>query len=368
MHPTFLPAFVVASGLLVTAANSLWVAEAPSTVQPYLIERFAPAQAVAIGSQIYRFPVTGQASGGLFTLLSTSAPASSDLGVLPHIHQVHFENFFCLKGGFQLWAEKSDVRVNEARKLSVGDYGAVPQNTTHTFQLTEPNSEMTGVIQPGGFEQLFFAIATSNYKAETHSPFNVTAWNASTSAGNDPDQISALEAFDVYAKLDFEPRRDLVNGTAPSTSVWHTGLNELAKDSVTPFFVANDFGPKYLHEDGAYQIIQPLITPVQSNGNFTMGTLTLSRLFNGSDPAGITLTNHTAFQVIEGGLMIQMAGETNILLEGDVAFIPGGTAFAYWSAAAFTKVLYVGAGNDTLDTRLMADAKDWDFATFPTNY
>ncbi|KAE9392419.1 hypothetical protein BT96DRAFT_979405 [Gymnopus androsaceus JB14] len=150
--------------------------------------------------------------------------------------------------------------VNEARKLTVVDYGAVPRNTTHTFQLTEPNSEMTGVIQPGS-RDLFFAIATSNYTAPTMSPFNYIAWNAST---------------------------------APSTSVWHDGPNELANGSSTPFFVAADYGPKYLYEGSAYEIVQPFITPLQGNGghgyphSFASTQQQHSRLNYSDEPYSIT--------------------------------------------------------------------------------
>jgi quercetin dioxygenase-like cupin family protein len=83
--------------------------------------------------------------------MSTNAPSSSALGVLPHIHQKHYENFFNFKGRFQLWAQK-DSNEQQARLLTQGDYGSVPRNTTHTFQLLDPDSEMVGVIVPGGFE------------------------------------------------------------------------------------------------------------------------------------------------------------------------------------------------------------------------
>lgn len=76
--------------------------------------------------------------------------ACSLLERLPHIHQAHYENFFCMKGRFQLWTEKDGDQ--EARLLTPGDYGAVPHNTTHTFQLLDPFTELVGVIQPGGFE------------------------------------------------------------------------------------------------------------------------------------------------------------------------------------------------------------------------
>lgn len=65
-----------------------------------------------MGSQVYRFPVTGPSSGYAFKLMSTNAPASGSLGVLPHIHQAHYENFFNFKGRFQLWAQKDK---NETR-------------------------------------------------------------------------------------------------------------------------------------------------------------------------------------------------------------------------------------------------------------
>lgn len=74
--------------------SKLWVQRAPDHVRPYVIEHYAPAQAVALGAQVYRFPVTGPSSGGKFSLLSTASPASDSLGVLPHIHEKHFENFF----------------------------------------------------------------------------------------------------------------------------------------------------------------------------------------------------------------------------------------------------------------------------------
>jgi hypothetical protein len=38
-----------------------------------------------IGQQVYRFPVTGPSSDYVFSLISTNAPGSTSLGVLPHI-------------------------------------------------------------------------------------------------------------------------------------------------------------------------------------------------------------------------------------------------------------------------------------------
>jgi hypothetical protein len=62
----------------------------------------------------------------------------------------HYENFFSYKASFQPWTGK--YGDNETRILGPGDYSAVPEGTTHTFQTVEPDTEMVGVIQPRGFE------------------------------------------------------------------------------------------------------------------------------------------------------------------------------------------------------------------------
>jgi mannose-6-phosphate isomerase-like protein (cupin superfamily) len=129
--------------------SSIWVTEVPTYVRPYAIAHYMAGGCV-IGAQVYRFPVTGPSSDYAFSLISTNAPGSTSLGVLPHAHEVHYENFFSFRGHFQLWTDKYDDE--NTRVLGPGDYGAVPENTTHTFQLLDLDTEMIGVIQPGGFE------------------------------------------------------------------------------------------------------------------------------------------------------------------------------------------------------------------------
>lgn len=131
--------------------DDLFLDAAPSSPRPYVIPHYANSHAVTIGQQLYRFAVTGPSSGYAFTLMSTNAPSSGDLGVLPHVHRTHYENFFALKGRFQLWTQK-DAKEQQARLLTQGDFGSVPRNTTHTFQILDPDTEMVGVIVPGGFE------------------------------------------------------------------------------------------------------------------------------------------------------------------------------------------------------------------------
>ncbi|KAJ5162758.1 uncharacterized protein N7500_004588 [Penicillium coprophilum] len=175
--------------------------------------------------------------------------------------------------------------------------------------------------------------------------------------------MSALQRFDVYAQLGFEPRRDLVNGTAPGNS-WHTGDDSL-RGSGKPYFVANGYGPKYLSSKYGYQVIQPLVTKQSQDADYTLSTISLSRQTKKNAPTYV-LSGAAAFEVVEGVLMIQIGDyPVATLYTGDVAFVPVGVAFTYYSEVAFTKVLYVSSGSDGVDSQLIRGGKRWKFATFP---
>ncbi|KAH7193968.1 RmlC-like cupin domain-containing protein [Fusarium flagelliforme] len=344
-------------------SHPLVVDRAPDTPRPYMLPK-GFGRAVSVGSQVYRLSVTGNASDGAFTLLQTNAPSSSELGVLPHIHKAHYENFYCTKGQFRLWAE-SNSSAQQGRQLTPGDYGAVPHNTKHTFQVLDPDTQMTGVIHPGGFEELFIALG-EDFSSKTGTPFVPAALNDSSS-GTDPNVITALESFDVFAQLDFEPRQDFLNGQAGGSSQWHNDSNTLAVDSNTPNFIAKNRGPKYLNNiGGTYQLIAPLATKDQTGSNFTMGTVTLSHRLEGTRAINTKLRESVAFQLEEGKLSISIDGyEAMELIQGDVVFVPGNTSFTYYAMVPFTKFLYVSGGKDGFDQTLMEGAKTWDYATYP---
>lgn len=267
-----------------------------------------------------------------------------------------------------MWASKEGS--DGGRKFTVGDYGAVPHNTTHTFQITDPFTEMVGVISPGGFEDLFYFLGSDNITSPTKSPY-VPNSNVST-PGGDGDVITALVRFDVHAKLAYSPPMAFdANGTTDASQSWHNGANELAADENTPFFVAKDYGPKYLSGDAktGYAVIQPFITSKQSAGNFTEGTITLSEPEEEASPKSWSLPGHTALETVDGVVGVQVEGFADAvsLAIGDVVFIPAGTSFSFWGEAAFSKVLYVGQGKDTLDSRLIAEAKSWNSPVWPSS-
>jgi len=224
------------------------------------------------------------------------------------------------------------------------------------------------VISPGGFEDLFYFLGSANISSKTQAPY-VPNSNA-TAAGGDSSIITTLQSYDVHAQLTYSPPMAFdANGTTDSSAAWHNGPNELASDDSTPFFVAKDYGPKYLSGDAesGYIITQPFITSVQSAGNFTEGTLTLSKPVSTSSPVSWNLPGHTALEVVDGVVYVTVEGfaETLSLAIGDVVFVPAGTSFSFWGGAAFSKVLYVGQGNDTLDSRIIREGKAWNSPIWP---
>ena len=66
------------------AAGDLIVTKVPDYVRPYIVRAYT-LDGYRVGSQVYRFPVTGPSSDYAFTLISTAAPSSTSLGVLPHV-------------------------------------------------------------------------------------------------------------------------------------------------------------------------------------------------------------------------------------------------------------------------------------------
>ena len=183
------------------------------------------------------------------------------------------------------------------------------------------------------------------------------------------DTLKVLERFDVYAQPNFKPRSDFLDGAAPALETWHNGPNTLAAGSKTPYFVARNYGPKYLSTAaGFYEVIQPIVTPTQSDGNLTFGTINLARKPEGSEPPIYNFPGHSAYEALDGQVVITIGTETVELTIGDVAFVPGGTNFSYYGNASFTKMMYMAQGKQTLDQKLLETAVVWDSPVWPANY
>jgi quercetin dioxygenase-like cupin family protein len=347
-------------GVLLSAAcavtgASLWVPTTPQAPRPYALKKGDGLR--LDGGNV--FPVTGNSSGKAFCILNTNAGSSGGTTVFPHVHKRTYENFYTMKGRVQLWGQNLDsylknTSVQQTRILGPGDIGAIPYNTVHTFTLLEPDTLLTGVLVPGGFEEFFFNTNSSP--------------NPGASTSSETPDMAELAKWDVYPQLDFVPRQDVVNGRAGPGN-WYDGANTLPSNMSAPIWVAKNYGPKFLNsENGRYQIINPLVTGQQTNNTFSQGTITLSPFTNGSmGKAPVIMSSvATALTVEEGQLEVTVQGYDPVeLINGDLVFVPARTSFSYAAKAEFTKFMYVTGGGQGLDYQLMVKAEAWDSAFYP---
>ncbi|KAK4161775.1 RmlC-like cupin [Cladorrhinum sp. PSN259] len=360
--------YTLISAASLANAATLWVPTTPQFPRPYALKK-GDGIKLSGGNT---FPVTGNSSGNAFCILNTNADGSpTGAGVFPHVHKRTYENFYTVKGRVQLWGQNldtylSNTSVQQTRVLSQGDIGAIPFNTIHTFSLLEPDTQLTGVLVPGGFEEFFF-----NMNLSPSPDPGSGGGGGGTLPGGNGFNFSELAKWDVYPQLDFVPRRDAVNGKAGPGN-WHDGANELPKDMSAPIWVARNYGPKWLAEAGGrYHIVAPFVTGQQTNGTFSQGTITVSPgpvVVGNVTEKGLVVSSDvaTAFMVEEGQLKVTVEGYDPVsLINGDVVFVPRNTSFSYVATAEFTKFMYVTGGGKGLDYELMAGARPWDSAFYP---
>ena len=328
-------------------AKSLWVDTTPNSVMPYALLK-GRGVPLGGGDTWNRFPVTGNSSGGAFCLMNTHAPgAAGGPRLFPHVHRKTYENFYARKGRVQLWGQDLDgflknTTVQQTRILGPGDFGAIPPNGIHTFQMLEPDTILTGVLVPGGFEEFFFKMASPKF------------------------DMRSLNSWDVYPQLNFSARGDAKDGIGGSGN-WYNGPNTLSGSPISPNFIAKNYGPKWLNsQHGYHQIVTPFVTGKETDNKFAQGTITMSlRSVNITAPT-MKLPYHTAFMVEEGQLGITIEDyEHAKLIDGDVVFIPANTPFTYYAEAEFTKFMYISGGGDGLDAILMKGGRSFDKALYP---
>jgi quercetin dioxygenase-like cupin family protein len=131
-------------------SKSLIVKDNPNTLRPYVLPHLH-GTLLQLGDTPFRFPITGSTTNNSFTLLTTNGDISPGLNVFAHRHVRRYENFFCSRGGVQVWTQQYNG-VQNVRKLGPGDSAHSPSNVTHTFQIVEANTDMFGVVFDGGLE------------------------------------------------------------------------------------------------------------------------------------------------------------------------------------------------------------------------
>ncbi|KAK4554973.1 hypothetical protein LTR86_008121 [Recurvomyces mirabilis] len=341
-------------------AVDLVVNEPPSYVRPYVIPDLS-GPAVVLINDVIRAPINNESSGGAFSVLQLNAQpyVRSGYGDLfqspPHYHTRFHETFFCYKGSVTLWAN------GEARMLTAQDFGSMPTYQNHSYSFTEPDSTLVAFIHPGGFEKFYFNVSVP-FDDPTSAPFPP---DIHTHFLEQTFEAAIGPKYDVFPIFNNQFSFNFTNGTTNRSLPWHNGNNTAPQDDHEPYYLANNWSPKYLHRAKG-QVIQPRVQAAQSAGNFTLSTMVMRRKLANETATEYKFDVPQFFQVLEGVMMIRMVHQTVAMSTGDVAFIPGGTCFQYWSEVAFTKVYFGGSGSGGLSDTLIKQAELWPYAVFPS--
>ncbi|KAF6807197.1 quercetin -dioxygenase [Colletotrichum musicola] len=350
--------------------NTLFVDVAPDHPRPYVLPRFKGRAIMLTKSDIVRFAITANSSGGAFSMVQHNGKTSGWTVARPHTHERTHEHFYCSRGRVELWAQRNVTGAGEeARVASLGDYGSVPPGTIHTFQLIDPDSQLNHVFHPAGFEHLFAEFSIGEYESAVGSPYVPIADDPEPFGPLTPAIDAQLRSLDLIAapEEEYKPRRDMINGTAGDAGLaWHDGPNSLPEDPAEPYFVANNHGPAYLNAEAGYKVVQPFVTAAHTEGNFTMGTIIMSPKLDNETATSVTLPHPFALELQEGQLIIAVDGfETVSLLQGDVFFVPADTRFSFHATVPFTKFMYMNGGGEGLDQVLLEKSIPWGFPAYP---
>lgn len=345
-------------------SGSLAVSEEPNSVRPYVIPH-SNGFAVQAEDYVVGFPVTNTSTDSALSLITISGPRSNQIPV--HYHALYHETFFVAKGALQLSVE------NETRRLGPLDLASVPVNQNHSFKILEPDTEMIGVVAPGGFP--FYQYVSTPVKFKNNAPFgpyiefNIAKINESI----------ANRAYYDFNPTDYLLNYDLLNSTTNLQVPWHNGPNTLPGKTV-PYFIAGGWGPKYLHKKLG-QVIAVYMSTAEGNGRLTLSTVTMqaSRISGRLTqlPEYSDANSAQFLRVLEGLLWVEIDGKTAMLATGDTAVVPAGFKFKYWSTVALTRFYTAAAvvpGKEGkvrsqkylgLAADLIAQAQSYESAVFP---
>jgi quercetin dioxygenase-like cupin family protein len=312
------------------------------------------------------FPVTNVSTASALSLVTIAGPRSDQIPV--HYHALYHETFFIAKGALQLSVQ------NETRRLGPLDIASVPVNQNHSFKIIEPDTEVIGVVAPGGFP--FYQFVSTPFKSQNNAPwssykeFNFTRLE---------EAVADRQYYD-YNPTDFSLNFDILNGTTSPQIPWHNGANVLPNATV-PYYIAGGWGPKYLHRKLG-QVVALYMSTAESNGRLTLSTITMQATrFDGQEPQVPEYYDPAVAQVLrvlEGQLFVQINDATAMLSTGDTAVVPAGFKFKYWSKVALTRFYTAAAvvpGSEAvvkgqrllgLAGQLVLHAEVWDSAIFPS--
>ncbi|EXJ90108.1 hypothetical protein A1O3_03177 [Capronia epimyces CBS 606.96] len=329
----------------VYAYGDLVVDTAPTTPRPYVLPNLK-GEAVDFGGLIIRTLVSNITSSGALSILSINT-GPSPLSIV-HSHK-QVETFYSIKGSVQVFHN-----TNQGRELQANDFALLAPGNNHTYRFNDLDFQLTLCMAPGGIEDLFTAAGTPYNSSAPYDP-------------EDQSQLNVTKVLELFPRYGITPapyntiNLDWTNGTTDDgLATWHVANQTLPNNSVTPYFVSSNRGPKYLQRKTG-QVVSLLASGKQTNDKLTVATIATKP---GSQPAAVKFDVHQAFQVTEGQLHLEINGEIVTLIFGDLAFIPEGTNFSYWSRVGFTKFAAWSAGSGLADSLIMK-GEEWSDAVWP---
>ena len=362
---------------------------APKTIKPYVL----PAMegfSFNFNGQVGRVLASNDSTGGAYTLLSFNS-GFTPVGTV-HSHSVGSESIYSkfisflisltmlsrlsfiqkinkiikltqnpvVKGSINLWSN------NTGRIGTQNDFQLLPPNNTHSFALRDYDSEAIVSFQPGGYDSLLLLLGAP-YNSSTNSPYDPQVFVPI----NGTAAIANAAKYGINFKFDAKLNLDFTNGTTPDgLGEWHV-KNQTLPGREEPYFLASNFGPKFLHR-GTYQVIIPLATGAETRNAISIATIAMAKssLPNLSiKPTFQSFKAPQTFKVLEGQLTVTIGGNAVNLIAGDTIHIPAGQRFKYESKVFWTRFYSYcsGGGDECLAGRLIGGAESWDACVFPGN-
>lgn len=216
------------------------------------------------------------------------------------------------------------------------------QGVAHQYQILGDNSEMAGLIVPGGWEEFFRFLG---------DPYNGPTWPLHDQRDVFevliPRLKAASEKFDMIPipdKKHFEP------------TPWKDTENRLP-GKLEPYFLKNATGPAYLTGG---TIVRPLVTTAESDGRFVIGCIEGSKqhaeshLFAANRRLKFPETHH-AFQVVDGAVDFEIGTSgLSTVHNGEIIYVPRDTPFNYQFHSRLAKMYCFASGPGVVELLIKA--------------
>lgn len=298
----------------------------PGRQTPYVLAA-GGGRAHLLIDQVGRCICGAEETGGAWSMMTLDGPATRPIPL--HFHREEHEFFYCHRGSVQLWL--GDEHANESRILQPGDFGYAPPGTVHSYATLRHHSGFMGPIIPGGWDR-FFDLTGIPYSGAAPFPVGFQPEIPFAKFGQAEQQFNMKYLPEAQYG---EPRADAADDALPG--------------ECRPYFLRAGEGPRW--QVGG-MLVTALCTGAETEGKLAMLTVEVPR--GASVPAHIHERTTEGLYVLDGGLRLTLDGTEQLLMAGDYASIPPGTAHRWEAATFFTKAIVMSTpgGLDQLPARL----------------